>query len=149
LKVLGTLVIRDLEGRDLERVRELLSGAREARAWAVDDLLAPQRDFQVRVAEQEGAVCGVVIFRVAADEAEILNIVVQGARRRLGIGSRLMNDVLEACRIAGAQKIYLEVRDSNSVAREFYSRLGFREAGRRRNYYPMPPEDALVLVRTM
>jgi ribosomal-protein-alanine N-acetyltransferase len=146
---LDRLVIRNLEQRDLERVRDLLASAPEATAWPIDSLARGPRDLQVRVAEEDCGVCGVVIFRIVVDEAEILNIAVEGSRRRRGTGSRLMNDVLLCCRISGARKIFLEVRTTNDVAREFYSRLAFRETGRRRNYYHRPIEDALLLVRTV
>jgi ribosomal-protein-alanine N-acetyltransferase len=146
---LDRLVIRNLEQRDLERVRDLLASAPETTAWPIDSLARGPRDLQVRVAEEDGRICGVVIFRMVVDEAEILNIAVEGSRRRRGTGSRLMNDVLLSCRISGARKIFLEVRPSNNVAREFYSRFAFRETGRRRNYYQRPIEDALLLVRTV
>jgi [ribosomal protein S18]-alanine N-acetyltransferase len=151
---LGTIaldksVIRNLEQRDLERVRDLLASASETTAWPIDSLADGARDFQVRVAEEDGTVCGVVIFRIVADEAEILNIAVEASQRRRGTGSRLMHDVLACCLVAGARKVFLEVRHSNQVAREFYSRLAFRETGRRRNYYQKPIEDALLLVRTV
>lgn len=42
----------------------------------------------------------------------------------------------------------LEVRPSNAAAIALYTRFGFREAGRRRNYYDLPREDALILTRT-
>lgn len=42
----------------------------------------------------------------------------------------------------------LEVRPSNAAAIALYTRFGFREAGRRRNYYDLPKEDALILTRT-
>ncbi len=41
--------------------------------------------------------------------------------------------------------MFLEVRESNIAARNLYKRLGFLEAGRRRDYYPAPPEDAIVM----
>jgi ribosomal-protein-alanine N-acetyltransferase len=82
-----------------------------------------------------------------AEEAEILNLAVLGTRRRRGTGSRLMEDVIAACKAAGVRKIFLEVRESNEAARNFYSRMGFTEAGRRRQYYRQPAEDALVLMR--
>jgi [ribosomal protein S18]-alanine N-acetyltransferase len=103
----------------------------------------------VRVAEEDGIVCGLVAFRTMADEAEILNLAVDSTRRRRGIGSRLMKDALASCKEAGVKKIFLEVRDSNVAARNFYWRMGFIQVGRRREYYSRPQEDALVLVRTV
>jgi ribosomal-protein-alanine N-acetyltransferase len=42
----------------------------------------------------------------------------------------------------------LEVRPSNTGAIALYRRFGFEEAGRRRNYYDLPKEDALILTKT-
>jgi [ribosomal protein S18]-alanine N-acetyltransferase len=141
-------MIRDLDEADLETVRKLLSGVPEAAAWSAEDYrLALQQNLSMRVAEEEGIVCGLVVFRTMADEAEILNLAVDSTRRRRGIGSRLMKDALAACKAAGANKIFLEVRDSNQAAQKFYLRMGFTEVGRRREYYSRPLEDALVLAR--
>jgi ribosomal-protein-alanine N-acetyltransferase len=50
---------------------------------------------------------------------------------------------------AGASRVFLEVRQSNTDARAFYATLGFLEVGRRRGYYRDPAEDALVLSRSV
>jgi Fur family ferric uptake transcriptional regulator len=92
---------------------------------------------------------GLIVGRVAADEAEILTLGVAGERRGLGVGSRL---VRKLCRVAGrrgARRLYLEVADGNRAARALYARLGFEESGRRRGYYVRagaPAEDAINLV---
>jgi ribosomal-protein-alanine N-acetyltransferase len=143
-------MIRDLDAADFETVRKLLSSVPEAAPWSADDLqLALRRNVSVRVAVEGGIVCGLVIFRTMADEAEILNLAVDSSRRRQGIGSRLMKNALAACKVVGVKKIFLEVRDSNEAARNFYLRMGFTEVGRRREYYSRPLEDALVLARTV
>jgi ribosomal-protein-alanine N-acetyltransferase len=143
-------MIRDFEAADFETVRKLLSSVPEAAPWSADDLqLALRRNVSVRVAVGEGILCGLVVFRTMADEAEILNLAVDSARRRQRIGSQLMKDALATCKAAGVKKIFLEVRDSNEAARNFYSRMGFTEVGRRREYYSRPLEDALVLARTV
>lgn len=143
------LVIRNFEASDLRQVRDLLARTPEAAAWPANALVAETRDFVVRIAEEQGSIAGVVIFRIVVDEAEVLNIAVEADWRRRGMGSRLINDVMAACNAAGAKKIFLEVRDSNQAARQFYSRLGFKQTGRRRQYYRAPTEDAVVLVRTI
>ena len=141
-------MIRDFDATDLESVRKLLSSIPEVTQWPADDfLLASQRNFSLRVAEEEGSVCGLVVFRIIADETEILNLAVDSSQRRRGTGSRLIQDVIAASNSAGVGKIFLEVRESNGAARSFYARMGFTETGRRRQYYRQPVEDALVLVR--
>jgi ribosomal-protein-alanine N-acetyltransferase len=141
-------MIRDFHPTDLEAVQKLLSGIPEVTQWSSDNfLLASERNFCVRVSEEQGTVCGLVVFRMVRDEAEILNLAVDSRQRRQGIGSRLVEKATEACKAAGVKRIFLEVRESNDSAREFYSRMGFAEDGRRRHYYRQPVEDALVLVR--
>lgn len=143
-------MIRDLDEADLETVRKLLFSVPEAALWSTEDFrLALQRNLSMRVAEEEGIMCGLVAFRTMADEAEILNLAVDSTKRRRGIGSQLMKDALAACKAAGVKRIFLEVRDSNRAAQSFYSRMGFTEVGRRREYYSRPLEDALVLAHTV
>jgi ribosomal-protein-alanine N-acetyltransferase len=60
-----------------------------------------------------------------------------------------MQTALEAAIAGGVRRVFLEVRESNAGARSFYARLEFAEAGRRRNYYRDPMEDALLLSRTL
>ena len=143
-------MIRDFHSADVESIRKLLWRTPEAAPWYEDDFLrAFESNFNLRIAEEEGSVCGLVAFRVMADEAEILNLAVDSSRRRRGLGSLLVEHAIAACKSEGATRVFLEVRDSNRVARDFYARMGFAEAGRRRQYYRQPIEDALVLVRTI
>ena len=41
--------------------------------------------------------------------------------------------------------VYLEVRESNSVAIQFYNSMQFKELSRRKNYYANPPDTAIVM----
>ena len=143
-------MIRDFDLGDLESVQKLLSSIPGLPRWSADDfLLASERNVSLRVAEEEGSTCGLVVFRMIADEAEILNLAVDSSRRRRGIGSRLVQETIDACKAAGVKRIFLEVRESNRDARNFYARMRFAEAGRRRDYYRGPIEDALLLQRTV
>lgn len=97
------------------------------------------------VAECDGEVGGYLIGRAVAEEAEILNLAVTPEERRHGLGSRLLEAGLSALAEAGAQRVWLEVRESNAAAQALYQRRGFTAAGRRARYYKNPVEDALVL----
>jgi ribosomal-protein-alanine N-acetyltransferase len=89
---------------------------------------------------------GVLLARVAADEAEILTIGVVPVARGTGIGSALLRDSFVIAAAAGATAMFLEVSVNNQPARIVYEKLGFKAAGQRKTYYP-DGSDALVLRR--
>ena len=97
------------------------------------------------VAERAGAIVGYAIAQVAADEAEIVNVAVAPTARGRGIGRALVRSAVAAAASCGARAVYLEVRESNAVARRLYEAEGFAVAGRRRGYYRTPTEDAILL----
>lgn len=86
---------------------------------------------------------GWVIF----DELHINNLAVHPDWRRRGIGSRLIEYALAEAAREGAVRATLEVRASNTAARQLYERAGFTQAGVRPRYYRDPEEDALILWR--
>jgi ribosomal-protein-alanine N-acetyltransferase len=94
------------------------------------------------VALCDGRVAGFAVARrLAESEAELLNLAVDPAFRRRGIGRRLVAEVTSNLR----GTLWLEVRESNVTARKFYKSLGFCEAGRRPSYYPDSAEGAIVM----
>lgn len=95
----------------------------------------------------EGAVVGYAVMWSYADQGELANIAVAKGWRGRGIGSLLMDAILEAADGAGVRELFLEVRESNTRASVMYERRGFELVGRRPLYYQHPREDALVLVK--
>lgn len=78
---------------------------------------------------------GFILYRVVADEGEVLSLGVHPAARRTGAGHVLLNAALSQARAAGAARFFLEVAEDNLAARELYARAGFRPVGRRPAYY--------------
>ena len=118
--------------------------------WSTQDFRdCVMSDALFLVAEGNGAdaIAGYVVALDAADEGEILNLAVAPAGRRNGLGRALVEGVLEALAERGVRQVYLEVRESNAPARALYAAHGFREVGRRKQYYRRPAEDAIVLRR--
>lgn len=87
---------------------------------------------------------GLILGRVAADEAEILTLAVMPAARRRGLGAALLHAAMARAAHLGAAAVFLEVSVANAAARPLYAAHGFREAGLRRRYYD-DGTDALVL----
>lgn len=110
-----------------------LPAARCLTAWAEDG--------------DETRLVGYLIAFVIAPEVEIANLAVSPAYRKQGIGRALMEEGLRICREEDCDSFYLEVRESNLPAQALYRRLGFEPIGRRKHYYRLPTEDALLMAR--
>ena len=95
-----------------------------------------------------GEAVGYAGLLVAADEGYITNVAVFPPYRRRGVAGKLLDVFLRFARANHLAFLTLEVRPSNAAAIALYTRFGFRETGRRRNYYDLPREDALILTRT-
>jgi len=93
---------------------------------------------------------GFLIYRTAADEAEILTIAVVPAFRRRGVGGRLLDEALRALYREGIARLYLEVEEGNRPAIRLYENRGFGRASTRPGYYAQSratPQGALVMSR--
>ena len=110
-----------------------------------DALFDPQASFIV-AEDEEGNILGYAGLHVIVDEGYIDNIAVEPDARRHGVASALL-DVY--CRFGAVNLAFLtlEVRDSNLAARSLYRKFGFRDVGRRRNYYDKPTEDAILMTK--
>jgi ribosomal-protein-alanine N-acetyltransferase len=87
------------------------------------------------------------VLMVALDEAHLLNIAVARAWQGMGIGEHVMHALIKRAISERLEMLFLEVRPSNAVGRHLYERLGFKQLGVRRDYYPAATgrEDALFL----
>jgi ribosomal-protein-alanine N-acetyltransferase len=107
------------------------------------------RVFFAILRDERNRLAGYAIAWHVMDEGELANLAVAPDARRKGIASALLNAVLDDAHERGTTRIFLEVRESNSAARALYSARGFDEVGRRKGYYRLPVEDALILRRTL
>lgn len=82
-------------------------------------------------------------WSVAAEEAELLRIAVDPARRGQGLGRALLQACEADLAAMGARDLHLEVRVSNAAARALYAADGWRESGLRKAYY-RDGEDAAL-----
>ena len=88
---------------------------------------------------------GYVGLSTILDEGYMGNLGVVEEYRRKGIGRALMNELINECKAMDSAFVTLEVRASNTPAVKLYESLGFTEAGRRKNYYKEPLEDAILM----
>lgn len=95
--------------------------------------------------DENGHVVGYAGLQVVLDEGYIANIAVRPEERQKGVASQLLQVFIDFARGNRLSFLTLEVRPSNTAAIVLYGHHGFRTAGRRKNYYEHPKEDALIM----
>lgn len=105
------------------------------------------RDAIIRVAVLEREIAGYVCLRTIFDVTHVMDLAVHPGLRRSGIGSMLLKSALQQLRRTrqDVSRVTLEVRESNIAAIRLYEKFGFREIGRRKEYYKKPVEDAVIM----
>lgn len=83
------------------------------------------------------------------DEAELLNIAVVEKSRRNGIAQMLFDALENYFKEQNAEKIFLEVREKNPSAINFYEKNGFEKNGLRKNYYSNPTDNGVLMMKNI
>ena len=141
--------VRPAEERDLARIHEI-ERASFGDPWSLEgfrDMLEHDRARVEVAVGDDDAVIGYAVAWFVSDESEIANLAVAPESRRRRIGVLLLDRILEAAATFGARSVFLEVRESNVAAQQLYGTRGFAIAGRRKQYYRKPVEDALIMRR--
>ncbi len=117
---------------------DIQAASPETASWDVAGYLA----YDFRVSQCGPRVAGFLVSRtIGGEECELLNLAVAPEFRRQGIARGLLAALLAEAHRA----VFLEVRESNKVARAFYKSMGFQEVTTRKGYYQSPPEAAIVM----
>jgi len=82
---------------------------------------------------------------IVLDEAHVTNIGVLPEFRGFGLGELLMTTLIATSKKLGVTRMTLEVRKSNYIAQNLYTKLGFKPCGIRREYYMDDKEDAVIM----
>jgi [ribosomal protein S18]-alanine N-acetyltransferase len=147
----GTTSVRQFRTEDADAVIAIAAQAPEAANWSKESYLkfAREAGSLALVLEADGQIEGFLLGRLAADQAELLNLAVVASQRRQGAGTALLAKAIQELRPRGAKTVYLEVRESNTGAIAFYEKHGFAKMGLRRGYYRDPDEAAVTMVKKL
>ena len=81
------------------------------------------------------ALAGFAIMELGEERTHLVLLAVRPSHRRLGIGQRMLEWLLESARVAGMASVHLELRAGNDAARRFYRAMGFYETVLVPGYY--------------
>ena len=104
--------------------------------------------YQAQLLVAGGQILGYFVAMPGVQEAHLLNITVAPAFQRQGWAHVMLDALALWARCQGAQWLWLEVRASNTRARQVYEAHGYQQVGLRKRYYPSSDgerEDAVVM----
>ena len=143
----GNIRIVPLEPRhikEIARLEELCF----SEPWSEEGILESYRlGTRFFVAEADRRIAGYIGIKAVVDEGYITNIAVFPEFRRKGVAVALLNKVFEYAKEKRLSFVSLEVRPSNTPAVSLYQKTGFKEEGRRKDFYRLPREDALIMTK--
>lgn len=138
--------IRLMESADLDSVavleKEIFSQPWSKKAF--EDSLKSEDTLYV-VAEADGELKGYCGMYLSFTEGNITNVAVSPAYRRCHTAYHMLIFIFKLAQAKGITDVFLEVRETNAGAIGLYEKLGFKKAGKRKNFYEKPAEDALIM----
>jgi ribosomal-protein-alanine N-acetyltransferase len=137
--VTAQIAVTEGGAADLEAVMRVMENSFDpafGEAWTAPQCagLLPMTGVWLSLARQGESVTGFALARIVRDEAELLLLAVHRSSQGMGVGQRLLDRFGAIAASKGAEQLHLEVREGNHAV-SLYSRNGYREVGRRRNYY--------------
>lgn len=143
--------LRPMNPDDLDRVLNI-----EERSYA-DPWLREHFEYELTVSsiskmmvlEIHQKVMAYVGIWLLPPEIHITNIAVDPECRYQGLGSRLMEYVMDLAYELRIKQVTLEVRHNNLAALALYRKFGFEVKGMRKNYYASEKAHALIMSRTV
>lgn len=90
---------------------------------------------------------GFIVWRVVADEAEIITIGVAPKARRQGIAETMILLMEQELKKSSVVNVFLEVSEVNYPAKKLYEKLGFKPTGKRPKYYN--GTDAIIMTKEL
>ena len=143
----GNLSVIPIEQRHIKEIARLEEIC-FSEPWSEEGILEAYRlGTKFFAAEADKKLIGYIGIKAVIDEGYITNIAVFPRFRRRGVAKALLNKVFEFAKEKGLSFVSLEVRPSNTEAISLYEKTGFKEEGRRKNFYRLPLEDALIMTK--
>ncbi len=140
------MLVRPMTKRDVSRVHEIEVQSFRT-PWSKLSLLGELHNDLAHyyVAEEAGRVIGYGGMWLLFDEAHVTNVAVAPEKRGEHLGRYLLYGMMKAAHERGADRMTLEVRETNTVAQNLYYSFDFEKQGYRRRYYDDTGEGALLL----
>ena len=133
---LDNIEIKVMTLDDLKTIKEILiSDFDEFWNYNVFKAELQSENSKYLVAKLNNEIIGFAGIKIIIDEADIMNIVTKKIYRNQGVGTLLLNEIINLCKKHNLNSVSLEVNEINSSAIHLYENFGFKKVGNRKNYY--------------
>lgn len=140
--------VRKCRYEDILSISELEKECFKGESWSFGTIASAFENpaYEMLVAEEAGEIIGFGCTCTTLENCDLENVLVTEAYRKSGVGKAVLNALLDNAAERGAEKVFLEVRVSNSAALMLYLSCGFKGVYARTRYYS-DGEDCLVMVK--
>ena len=135
---------------DLESIKNILASDFD-NFWSFDvleDELECDNSYVIVAKNTDNTIIGFAGLKTILDEADIMNIVVKKDFRHNGIGSILLENLINYSKNTNMKTITLEVNENNLSAIRLYDKFSFDKLGIRKKYYN-GESDAIIMSKQL
>ncbi len=144
-KVAKAIVFEKVNEKNAQEIFEIEEKSFE-KSWSLktikEELLLEDRTYFLAKLNEENV--GYISVWKTGEDYNILKVAVLPSKRRLKIGTLLIEKVINFVKEVKGEKLFLEVSEENEPAINLYSKCGFIKEHTRKKYYPNG-KDALVM----
>lgn len=150
MRFIMDLKLSKMSIEDLKSIKKVLASEFD-NFWSYDVLeeeLECDNSYVIVAKVGENTIVGFAGLKVILDEADIMNIVVKKDFRHNGIGSVLLENLINYSKDLNLKTITLEVNENNLSAIRLYDKFSFDKLGIRKNYYD-GKSDAIIMSKKL
>lgn len=139
--------ILEMTLQDLKEIEDVLE--REFDEFWTPSILESElknKNSKYIVAKENNETLGFAGIWIAIDDVQVMNIVVRKSKRKMGIGTVLLDKLIEMAKKTEKNSITLELNENNIAARKLYENAGFEVVGNRKKYYN-GKDDAIIMTK--
>lgn len=137
--------ISNMTSEDFSEIKSIYNSEFD-NLWSINILKSELENSNSKyiVAKSDDEIVGFAGLWFSVDDAHITNIVVKKDKRHIGIGSKLLEELIDLTKKQKKLSITLEVNTKNIPAQNLYLKYGFENLGIRKKYYN-GIEDAFIM----
>ena len=147
--VINNITIKKLEKSDINKILQIEKSQNVTilKETVILDDMSNSNNTLYFGAIYNDIIVGYIAITYVIDTIDILSIVTMKNYENVGVATLLLKYIFNFAKKNNVNKIFLEVRTSNTKAINLYEKNNFKLISKRRSYYTDNKEDALIYLK--